>query len=146
MLEISIADDQRLRMYARRLHPEFGEDAYHTVVCEVLQRHVVNIHNFIGFFRVAIRNALYKMFRHEKSERTTVTAFINDDPIAMQRGLRRSQQPLVSCRKDMHLLVEGNLAYVGKRRTCRACKRLREAVAARVKRARQKEVHSGNVI
>ena len=64
-------DDQVLRGYARRLHVQYGEEAYHNVICDMLTRDKWDqIQDIIGFCRVAIKYALYKIFRHEASERT----------------------------------------------------------------------------
>lgn len=122
-------EDKALRGYARRLHSEWGEEAYHNVVCEILSRgKVESIRDIIGFGIVAIKYALYKIFRHEASERQNIEAYLNNDPIPQHVGLVMGRQRHEMCRKGLHRLIDGNLAYIGIRRTCRACKRERERV------------------
>lgn len=129
--------DSSLRRYARWLNQEMGEDAYHDVVCSILERgHVDQIRNLHSFFLVAIRRALFKLFRHEQSEREQVTAYLAGDPPPTAAGLQMGRQMQTHCRRG-HLFTEDNLAYIGSRRTCRMCKRSREAKAARAGRARQ---------
>jgi hypothetical protein len=134
-------DDRVLRSRARRLHAELGEDAYHTAVCEVLMRdHAETIRSVVGFFQVATRRALYKIFRHDRAEMEQTAAWLNDEPIPQHAGLAQGRQMHTHCRRG-HPLTEENCAYIGARRTCRTCKREREARAGRAKRASQvKEV------
>ena len=126
-------DDKSLRGYARRLHSELGEDAYHNVICEVLKRQVV-IKNEIAFFHVTIKRAIWKIFRHEKVERERTESYVRGDPPTtmvgllkghMKQGVRQSH-----CRRG-HELIEGNLVYIGKdkRRTCKTCRYMKERVA-----------------
>ena len=123
-------DDRNLREYAKRLHPQLGEDAYHNVVCDVLVQQKV-IHNIEPFFHVAMKRALWKIYRHEQSEREQIEAYIQGDPSPSMKGLLigRETQNIrqAQCRRG-HELVEGNLAYISGRRTCRTCKRMRERV------------------
>lgn len=124
-------DDRALRGYAKRLHSEWGEEAYHNAVCGMLLRKKWDeIKDIRGFCIVAIKYALYKIFRHETSERRNIEAYINNDPIPMQAGLVHGRMKHEMCRKGLHRLIDGNLAYVGIQRTCRACKRERERVKA----------------
>ena len=124
-------DDKALRGYARRLHRSLGEEAYYNVVCDMLLRGKWKIiHDVRGFFVVSMKYALIKIFRHEASERRNIEAYINNDPIPTQIGLWAGRQKHETCRKGLHPLVEGNLVYIGVRRTCRACKQARERVKA----------------
>lgn len=128
-------DDAPVRRYARWLHPELGEDAYHTAVCEVLVRgRAESIRNAQAFYRVAIRRALYKIFRHEQAEREQTARFLAGDPPSTAAGLAMGRHTQTHCRRR-HELSEENCCYIGKRRTCRTCKREREARAARVRYA-----------
>lgn len=132
---ITNEEDIMLRRYALRLNREVGEDAYHVVVCDVLSKnHVDDIKNIPTFFRVSIRRALYKIFRHERAERKNIQAYINNDPVPMQIGLVWGRKKREVCLTGRHKLVDGNLSYIGKQRTCRMCKREREARDARARR------------
>lgn len=127
-------EDKGIRAYARRLHQD-GEDAYHNSVVDVLTRGQMETIRVISvFFRVATRYALYKMFRHESAERLNIEAWLNGYPPPMTVGLANGRLPRTHCRKNGHPLVEGNLAYIGARRTCLTCKREREAADARRRR------------
>ena len=120
-------EDQVLRSHAQRLNPEWGEDAYHNVVCDILiKQKEQNIQNVCGFLKVSMKYALYKLYRHEDAERRNVGHYIQDDPIPQQVGLVVGRQKHEMCRKGLHRLIDGNLAYIGTRRTCRACKQIRE--------------------
>lgn len=121
---ITEEDDIVLRGYAKRLDPQQGEDAYHNAICSMLEKPTV-IQNIIGLCIVAIRRALYKIFRHEKTERENIEHYINGDPVPAQVGWKRGSVRQEKCRKGLHDLVEGNLVYVGARRTCQACMELR---------------------
>lgn len=124
-------DDQVLRRYARQLHYEYGEEAYHNVICEILSRGKwETIQDIRGFCIIAIKYALYKIFRHEVSERRNIESYINGDIIPMQVGLVKGRVKRERCRKELHDLVEGNLAYISGQRTCRACKQERERAKA----------------
>ena len=126
--------EREIRQYAMRLNPYLGEDAFHSVICEVLERNIILV-NEVAFYHVAIKRALWKIFRHEKADRKTSLAFLNGDPPASEIGLRAGRKLMnvrrSHCRNGRHELVEGNLTYVGGRRTCLACKRIREVCAAR---------------
>lgn len=129
---LSESQDIALRAYAKRLHPILGEDAYHNSVCDAMRRvGFENIRSIEGFFRRAIKMSLFKIFRHEKVERNNMQSFINGDPVPMTVGLVYGRMKHDVCRKKLHSLIEGNLVYVGGRRTCQACKRMREAIDAR---------------
>jgi hypothetical protein len=120
-------EDRILRGYAKRLHQDLGEEAYHNVVCDTLTRgKAEGIRDIRGFFVVAIKYALYKIFRHEASERRTIESYMNGDPIPQQIGLQRGRLKHEMCRKGLHVLTEENSAYIGVRRTCKACKQARE--------------------
>lgn len=118
---ITEEDDTVLRKYARKLHSQDGEDAYHNAVCTLLEKPKDNIRNIVGLCSVAIRMSLYKIFRHEATERKNIEHFINNDPIPAQKGLVYGRLKLVKCRKGLHEMVDSNLTYVGTRRTCLAC-------------------------
>lgn len=142
MTEFALMDDTGLRAFARRLSADLGEDAYHDAVCQTLVHPPPSLTNPRGFWCVAIKRALAKLWRHEHAEHRLVAAYLRGDPPPTQFGLaigralvnrRRSQ-----CRRG-HALSEDNLAFIGDRRTCRTCKRAREAQAARATRAARKE-------
>ena len=138
---ITEEEDMQLRRYARFLHIELGEDAYHIVVCDMLSKDTIsNIRNNIAFFHVAIRRALYKLFRHEKAERENIEHYLNDDPIPAHRGLVNGRGlKLPTCRKGHEWKIE-TISYIGKQRTCRICKREREKIAARIYRQNMRVV------
>lgn len=119
-------DDTMLRGYARRLGG-WGEEAYHNAICEMLSRgKAESIRDVRSFFIVAIKYALYKIYRHEVAERKNIEAYLNGDPIPQDKGLRYGRLKHERCKKNLHVLTEENSAYIGVRRTCRQCKRLRE--------------------
>jgi len=137
-LSIEIYDEE-LRRYAKRLNPDLGEDAYHEMVFHMLMRGkteegIVNIH---GFYRLSIKRELYKLYRHEQAEARNISAWIYNDPVPMQVGLANGRKKLPTCRKG-HEWKEETIVYIGGRRTCLICKRIREAIGARRKRAEQK--------
>jgi hypothetical protein len=126
-LELS---DVEIRAHAIRLHPDYGEDAYHDAVCAVLSRgELETIENPVAFFWIATKRALYKIFRHERAEMEQTLAWLRGDPAPTAQGLENGRLTHTHCRRG-HPLIEGNLAYIGPRRTCRTCKRRREAFAA----------------
>lgn len=134
---LTIMVDQRLRAYATRLHSD-GEDAYQQAVCEVMARNQMDqIRDIYAFFRVATKRALYQFFRHERAEREQTAAWLRGDPPSMCVGLAQGRLTHSHCRKG-HPMSDDNLAYIGPRRTCRTCKRTREAVAARTTRQMRK--------
>ena len=140
MLELAIQEDQDIRQYSKRLHYDLGEDAYHNVVCDVLTNNR-DIHNERAFFRVAMKLALYKIYRHEKSEREQVSAYLNGDPPYTMEALRKGaalRRVIQSHCKRGHELIEGNLAYMGNRRTCLTCKRKREREQYEIRKAIRK--------
>jgi hypothetical protein len=140
------AEDAELRGYARRLDVQWGEDAYHTAVCERLARSSgPALRNPLAFYRVAIRFALYKIFRAMKNEAVRQMAWLHDEPVPMQRGLPLGRLPHETCRRG-HRLSEENVAYIGTRRTCRTCKRERERLAARARRNVAPAATSGLVV
>lgn len=120
-------DDVILRGYAKRLHDEHGEEAYHNVVCDMLSRGKWDdIKDMRSFCIVAIKYALYKIFRHEVAERRNIESYLNGDPVPAHVGLVMGRQKQEWCRKKLHMLTDENSAYIGIRRTCRQCKRQRE--------------------
>lgn len=120
-------EDRALRSHAQRLSYESGEDAYHDVVCDILEKQRnEEIKNLCGFLKVSIKYALYKWYRHEEAERRNIQHYLNNDPIPQHVGLVMGRQKHSMCRKGLHRLIDGNLAYIGDRRTCRTCKQLRE--------------------
>lgn len=120
-------EDQILRRYAQRLNPEWGEDAYHEVICDILiKQKEENIQNVCGFIKTSIKYSLYRWYRHEDAERRNIEHYLNNDPIPQHVGLVMGRQKHEMCRKGLHRLIDGNLAYIGKQRTCRQCKRERE--------------------
>lgn len=130
---ITEQDDIAIRQYAKRLDAQSGEDAYHNAVCTILEHPPEQIKNVVGLCSVATKMSLYKIFRHEATERKNIEHFINDDPVPAQRGLAHGWGvKLLKCRKGLHEMVESNLAYVGTRRTCLAC------MQERLKRKRQR--------
>lgn len=130
---LSEQEDRNLRGYALRLHPELGEDAYHNAVCHILIYKTVP-NNVEVFFRVAIKRALWKIYRHEKSDREQSFAFLQGDPPSTMVGLLKGREKMnvrqVQCRRG-HEFTEDNIAYIGERRTCKMCKRTREVKDAR---------------
>lgn len=120
---ISNEDDVVLRRYAKQLHSQYGEDAYHNAVCILLEKPKQNIQNIIGLCSVCIKSSLYKIFRHESIERKNIEHFINNDPIPALQNLVHGRQKHSKCRKGLHDMVEENLTYVGARRTCLQCMR-----------------------
>ena len=121
--------DQQIRGYAKRLDREFGEEAYHNVVCDVLERDgMASIRDILVFFRVCIRRDLWQIWRHEKAESRQVEKYIRGDQADTNKGLiegRKIQNVRKErCRSGLHKLIEGNLVYIGKekRRTCRTCR------------------------
>ena len=127
--------DQQIRGYAKRLDREFGEEAYHNVVCDVLERDgMASIRDILVFFRVCIRRGLWQIWRHEGAEHRQVEKYIRGDRADTDKGLiegRKIQNIRKEwCRSGLHKLIEGNLVYIGKekRRTCRVCKQIRERV------------------
>ena len=138
---LTTEEDMILRRYAKRLHQDLGEEAYHNVICDMLSRRKwEGIQDIRGFCIVAIRYALYKIFRHEASERRAIEPYISGDLIPMQIGLQKGRLKHEMCRKELHTLTEENSAYIGERRTCRICKREREARDARNRRQMLREV------
>lgn len=134
MWDMNDKEDQDLRGYARWLHENLGEDAYHDAICDVLTSdQVLLIRNPRAFWRTAIKRRLYKAFRRMKTDRELSAFYINGDPPPTATGLALGRQKHENCRRG-HPLTEDNLAYIGPRRTCRTCKRTREAAAARQKR------------
>lgn len=129
---ISNEDDVVLRRYAKQLHSQDGEDAYHNAVCVLLEKPKEDIRSIIGLCSVCIKSSLYKIFRHEAIERKNIEHFINNDPIPLQKNLVHGRQKHSKCRKGLHDMVEENLTYVGTRRTCLAC------MQERLKRKRQR--------
>lgn len=126
--------DKSFRQYAKQLHVEYGEDAYHTVVCEILERGKISeIRDIQAYVRVAMRWALYKMFRHEGVERRNNEIWMKDGSVPMQKGLVYGRKKWERCRKG-HKWSEEMTAYVGGRRTCRICKRERESRDAKRRR------------
>ena len=140
MLEIQ--EDQYIRQYSKQLHYDLGEDAYHNVVCDVLFKKM-NIYNEKAFFCVAMKRALYKIYRHEQSEREQISAYINGDPPYTMQGLRKGMA--LRCIRQSHCkrgheLIEGNLAYVGIRRTCLTCKRIREREQYKIRKSKNEVI------
>lgn len=133
---ITEEDDKTLRAYAKRLHNQDGEDAYHNAVCSLLG-YKDEIQNVQALGIVVIRKALHKIWRHEQAERKNIEHYINNDPIPAQQGLEYGRQKQLKCRKKLHDLVEGNLVYVGARRTCLSCMQIRQLQNA-VKRREKK--------
>ena len=120
-------EDQVLRSHAQRLSYEWGEDAYHNVICDILATQKEQaLHNVCGYLKVATKYALYKVYRHEDAEQRNIQHSYQNDPIPQHVGLSIGRQKHEWCRKGLHRLIDGNLAYIGIRRTCRACKQLRE--------------------
>jgi len=123
---ITVEEDKTLRRYAKWLDSELGEDAYHVAIFDTMRRgKTEEIRNTVGYFYVAIKSSLYKLYRHEQSERKNVQAFINNDPIPMQTGLAMGRLKSDTCRRG-HEWKEENIFYVKDRRGCLICKRARE--------------------
>lgn len=118
--------DKDLRDYAKWLNPDIGEDAYHTAICDTIRLgKEESIKDIKKYFRVVIKYSLYHIFRHEKSERKNVQAFINNDPIPMQVGLAAGRLKLNTCKRG-HEWKEEHIFYVQGRRGCLICKKARE--------------------
>ena len=116
-------DDRHLRNYAKWLNADLGEDAYHIAIFDAIRyEQRIYIRNTVSYLRVAIKSALYKMYRHEKSERENIQAYIHNDPIPMLKGFIPGDVPHDTCRKG-HEWKEETIAYVGSRRTCLICRR-----------------------
>jgi hypothetical protein len=119
-------EDKTLRRYAKWLDYELGEDAYHIAIFDTMRRgKTEEIRNIVGYFYVAIKASLYKLYRHEKSERKNVQAFINNDPIPMQTGLAMGRGKSNTCKRG-HEWKEEHIFYVQGRRGCLICKKTRE--------------------
>lgn len=118
--------DAILRAYALRLSFEYGEDAYHNVMCEVLTKSMV-IRDIIGFYKVAIKRALYKIFRHNKAELkyALMSELERSTVSSADAALKLGRLKHTTCRKG-HLWSPETTAYIGPRRTCRICKQARE--------------------
>lgn len=134
---ITQEEDRRLRQYAKYLHMECGEDAYHIVVCDLLSKDkMCEIKDTISFFHVAIRRALYKIFRHERVEKDNIQAFINNDPTPTQiafKNLEKGREKLPTCRRGHEWKTE-TIIYVGKQRTCKICKYEQDRISAKLRR------------
>ena len=120
---LSIEQDREIRQYAKRMHSELGEDAYHMVISDVLrQGKEESIRDIVGYIRHAMKYALYKIFRHERAERQNIQAFVNNDPIPMLKGFVPGDVPHRTCRKG-HVWSEHTTVYIGKQRTCGICRK-----------------------
>lgn len=141
-MELSIDQDRELRTYARRISPNDGEDAYHTAICEVLERGGWEeriVMRPTAYFRTATKLAFYKICRSARAERENVASWLAGDPPPSSSGLKAGRLPHSHCRRG-HALTDDNLIYVGPRRTCKACFLPRKAAAARKYRQRKKEL------
>lgn len=142
-MELPHATDLDLRAYARWISPNDGEDAYHDAICDVLRRQQADtINNPAAFYRHAIKQSLYKIFRAERRENDKIVNFLAGVMHPSDQNLKLARLPKTHCRKG-HALTEDNLTYVGPRRTCKLCFRTRTALAARLRRAKQKEFAHG---
>lgn len=130
MLNITTEQDQSFRRYALRLHPELGEDAYHNVVCQLCE-HEQDIRDEERFFRVAIKRALYKLWRHARADHLLNWKFLDGMPSPYAEGLAEGQKANVRqafCRRGLHELTSETTVMAGERRACLICKR--ESTAA----------------
>jgi hypothetical protein len=118
--------DNQLRQYAKRVDAVNGEDAYHNAVLYVLTHNPV-IQNTVGYYAVAIKRALWKVYRHKNAEDHGALIFLSNNAIQNHRGLEKGRGvKLEFCRKNLHKLTPDNLSFIGQRRTCKACKQIRE--------------------
>lgn len=116
--------DKGVRRYAVFLSMDQGEDAYHNSVVDTLERGGLRDPRCVkSMLVVGIKWALYKIFRHERSEREQVASWLAGDPPFTAAGLATGRAKKTQCRRG-HALEEENLSFVGPRRTCLTCRRM----------------------
>lgn len=117
--------DRDIRAYAKYLSPDDGEDGYHDAVVSYLERPLAIIKP-TAWWRHAIKMCVFKIWRHEGSEREMVTAYLRGDGSPYLPNLKAGRLPHTHCRRG-HLFTPESIYFVGTQRTCKICERLRRA-------------------
>lgn len=130
--------DKGLRRYSVFLSMDQGEDAYHNCVADILERGGLPDPRCVKtMLVVAIKRSLYKIFRHEQSQREQTGAWLAGDPPFTAAALAKGRLKKTHCRRG-HPMIEGNLRTVGPQRTCLTCSRDNDRVRARRHKAASK--------
>lgn len=119
--------DLDIRMYARWLDADNGEDAYHNTMEWLLRRPTpFIIQTPAAFLRVAVKRNVLKIWRHNAScQRTAEQVSAGQCPDSLP-ALQRGRLPHTHCRRG-HEFTADNLIYVGTARTCKTCEHMRRA-------------------
>lgn len=136
---LSQEQDRQLRKFARMIHSDMGEDAYHDAICDMLIKKD-KIINVPGFLTVAMKRALYKRHAHEKTEIRNLVALYRNDPIPRLAGCFKIRE---ACKKG-HIFTKETVVYKTvqgrKARTCLICKRVSDAKLAQKYRVEKKKM------
>lgn len=127
-LSLTADEDRELRAFARALSPDDGEDAYHNAILQILAHPpAYQVENPRGFYRTAIKRAVYKLYRHDSREREHIALYLAGRPPKHYAGLAFGRFPRTHCRRG-HLFTPDTIKMVGARRTCRICYRVTDAL------------------
>lgn len=108
--------DAELRSQALRIDCEYGEDAYHEVVCSLLERPRV-LKNTRNYIARAVKWMVWKIHRDMSTRVRNETRCLYNRPdprVATQFKTQRY------C-KNGHALTDDNLRWFGKLRMCKIC-------------------------
>ena len=131
--------DKDLREYCAYLSPDDGEDGYHDAIVNLLtQKAVVEPIRPQAYLRVAVKCAVYKIWRHRKAEDSQVEAYARGDAPDHVKNLKHGRLPHTHCRRGHEFTVD-NTRMVGTQRTCQTCFLERRRNYQRQYRAKQKK-------
>ena len=144
-MTLTDAEDRSLRTAAKRLGGDLGEDAYHDAVVALLSATSPKVAQIVSPQALLFHGtkwALHRLWREQEIDSRCITAYLAGDPSPQQANLFQGRVRRDWCKKKLHALTDDNTYWSKGQRWCRACRRARNVLDNRARRARNQRAPS----